>query len=160
MAKNSSIAKQNKITLWLLMFVFIGPSLLAAALYLYRDHLHFKTLEKGHIISPPIDSQTQPFFNSAYLGKWQLIYVSSTECSTTCQASLNTLKQIHAAVGMKDQSRVEYRSIPASLIPVIQPGNIAIIDPRGWLMMQYSNSADPIGILKDLRRLLRLSHVG
>ncbi len=159
MAKNSSSAKHNKITLWLLMLVFVGPSLIAATLYLYREHLQFKTVEKGQILSPPIDSQTLPFFKTEYLGKWQLIYVSPTKCDTQCETSLATLKQIQTATG-KEQPRVEYRGIPAPLIPILKPGDIAIIDPRGWLMMQYPSPADPLGILKDLKRLLRLSHVG
>lgn len=54
------------------------------------------------------------------------------------------------------------------LAPVIQGADrfssqnhsIYIIDPLGNAMMQYDASADPKGILKDLRRLLRLSHVG
>ncbi|MGH6913028.1 MAG: hypothetical protein ACREVN_02945 [Gammaproteobacteria bacterium] len=37
---------------------------------------------------------------------------------------------------------------------------IYIVDPLGNLMMFYSPDADPSGLLDDLERLLRLSHIG
>ena len=161
MVKYSLEAKRNSntLTLWLLMLVFLGPSLIAATLYLYRAHFQFNTLERGEILSPPIAIQTQPFFNENLIGKWQLIYVSPKNCDATCEAALSTLQKIQVATG-KEQSRVEYRAVPEKLIPVLQQGDIGIIDPRGWLMMKYSDTAEPTSILKDLKRLLRLSHVG
>lgn len=35
-----------------------------------------------------------------------------------------------------------------------------IVDPRGDLMMEYPADADPVGVLKDLQRLLKLSKIG
>ena len=40
------------------------------------------------------------------------------------------------------------------------PGHIYIVDPLGNLMMSYQVGADPSGIRKDLKRLLKLSQVG
>ena len=37
---------------------------------------------------------------------------------------------------------------------------IYLIDPLGNLMMFYSAGADPKGMLEDMKRLLRLSHIG
>jgi len=39
-------------------------------------------------------------------------------------------------------------------------GRIFIVDPNGDLMMEYPVDADPVGILKDLQRLLKLSKIG
>jgi len=39
-------------------------------------------------------------------------------------------------------------------------GRIFIVDPNGDLMMEYPVDADPVGILKDLKRLLKLSKIG
>ncbi len=39
-------------------------------------------------------------------------------------------------------------------------GRLYIIDPLGNLMMSYPHDADPIGIIKDLKRLLKLSMIG
>jgi hypothetical protein len=35
-----------------------------------------------------------------------------------------------------------------------------LIDPLGNLMMSYPPNADPIGIIKDLKRMLRISRIG
>jgi hypothetical protein len=39
-------------------------------------------------------------------------------------------------------------------------GRLYLVDPRGNLMMSYARDADPEGIIKDLRRLLRYSRSG
>lgn len=43
---------------------------------------------------------------------------------------------------------------------VAQAGRIYIVDPLGNLMMSYSAQARPKGLLEDLKKLLRLSHIG
>ena len=35
-----------------------------------------------------------------------------------------------------------------------------IVDPLGNLMMSYDARQDPHGLLEDLKKLLRLSHIG
>jgi len=37
---------------------------------------------------------------------------------------------------------------------------IFIVDPLGNLMMRYDTGLDPRGLLQDLKKLLRLSHIG
>jgi cytochrome oxidase Cu insertion factor (SCO1/SenC/PrrC family) len=44
--------------------------------------------------------------------------------------------------------------------PVAQAGRIYIVDPLGNLMMSYSPSAPTKGLLEDLKKLLKLSHIG
>jgi len=151
--------KKNKITPWILIFVFAGPLVTAQLLYIFRDHFHFSTLETGTLLSPPLSVQTLPGFEAAFLGKWQLIYIRPEPCDTQCESLTPPLKQIHLAVG-KENYRVEYRSLSAQDIPVLKPGDIALIDPAGWLIMQYPQHANPRGIVKDLRRLLGISHAG
>lgn len=41
-----------------------------------------------------------------------------------------------------------------------EPGRIYLVDPLGNLMMTYPPDADAGGLLDDLERLLRLSHIG
>lgn len=43
---------------------------------------------------------------------------------------------------------------------VLQEGGIYLVDPLGNIMMFYPLDSDPMGILKDLTRLLKLSHIG
>lgn len=43
--------------------------------------------------------------------------------------------------------------------PVIA-GHVFIVDPLGNLMMHYAPDFDPYGVLRDLRRLLKVSRIG
>jgi cytochrome oxidase Cu insertion factor (SCO1/SenC/PrrC family) len=45
-------------------------------------------------------------------------------------------------------------------IPVEAAGRIYIVDPLGNLMMSYAPDAPPKALLQDLRKLLKLSHIG
>jgi len=53
-----------------------------------------------------------------------------------------------------DNFRAEPSENPA------QKHRIYIVDPLGNLMMRYSPDTDPLGIIKDLNRLLQASHIG
>jgi hypothetical protein len=150
---------------YLLMFVFIGPLVGAQLLYIFRNHFTFATLEHGILILPPIPAQNLPAFEKAFLGKWQLIYLKPQPCDLHCQNTRAPLSQIHRALG-KEKNRVEYRSIafehfssPKQTFS-LQAGDCVLVDPAGWLVMQYSPETDPRNIVKDLRRLLSLSHAG
>lgn len=152
--------RHNKLTVAFLVLIFVGPIVVAHALYHFRTHIHFNTLEKGQLFSPPLPATSLPFFNASFLGKWQLIHISNENCQPDCQAP-EILDRIHRAIG-KEKHRVEYRSV--SLLPesssALTPGSINIIDPKGWLIMHYPSPVDPQGILKDIKRLLRFSHAG
>ena len=45
-------------------------------------------------------------------------------------------------------------------LPVEQAGRIYIVDPLGNLMMSYEPEARHKGLLEDLKKLLKLSHIG
>lgn len=51
------------------------------------------------------------------------------------------------------------RVFPAP-VPLVVSGRIWLADPHGNLMMSYAAGADPRGMLDDLKRLLKLSHIG
>jgi hypothetical protein len=152
--------KSNKFITTGLIAVFILPLIAAHVLYALRDHLAFKTIQTGQLLSPPFKAKNLPFFSHTFLGKWQLIYIHTTKCNATCTATLSALEKIHFALG-KEKHRVEYREIiQAHSIPILTIGEIAIIDPQGWIIMRYAANADLKGLLRDLRQLLRVSHVG
>ena len=106
-----------------------------------------------------------------FFGHWlteQLIYMAPQNDHDTDVIPM--LNQLHKALG-KDKHRVAYQIIatkgalkqhPSAKevfnLVLLAPGEIALIDPRGWLMMHYPANPDPIGMLKDIRRLLRYSH--
>ncbi len=45
-------------------------------------------------------------------------------------------------------------------VPVERAGRIYLVDPLGNLMMSYPPGAPDKGLLEDLRKLLKLSHIG
>lgn len=44
--------------------------------------------------------------------------------------------------------------------PIDQAGRIYIVDPLGNLMMSYPRDSEPKGLLVDMKKLLKLSHIG
>jgi hypothetical protein len=45
-------------------------------------------------------------------------------------------------------------------VPVASAGRIYVVDPLGNLVVSYPPAADRRGLLKDMERLLKLSHIG
>ncbi len=45
-------------------------------------------------------------------------------------------------------------------VPADTAGRVYVIDPLGNLMMSYAAEANPKGLLEDMKRLLKLSHIG
>ena len=118
--------------------------------------------------------------------KWTFLYAASGSCGGDCQRRLYDTRQVRAALG-RDMGRVQRVFIaPAGccdagylasehpdLITIPEasatrllaalphgPGDIYIVDPLGNLMMAYASDAPPKGLLEDMKRLLKLSHIG
>jgi hypothetical protein len=144
---------------WILVFLFALPIVAAQGLYFFRDHVSFNTVETGTLLSPPLATKTLSFFDPKTTGKWQLVYVQPSACGTHCQNTLTDLKRIQAALG-KESHRVLCRTILNTELPSFTPGTLAVIDPQGWLILHYPSSNRPMGIIKDLQRLLKFSHAG
>ncbi len=159
MQKSHFKNKAAQRTAYLLVLVFLVPVLIAYTLYAYRDTLKLRTTENGTFLSPPVYAKQLPFFKSVFLGKWQLIYSMPHPCNSHCKTIVPKFEQIIAALG-KDKSKVEYRSIASQDISVLKKDYIAIIDPKGWLILYYPATTNPQAILKDIKRLLRYSHAG
>jgi cytochrome oxidase Cu insertion factor (SCO1/SenC/PrrC family) len=128
-------------------------------------------------------AQTAPDF---LRHKWTLLYASRGTCTDLCRRKLYETRQVHTALD-RDMGRVQRVFVAdadcceaqfltaehpdlivvraegaASLLTALPQGAAAvyIIDPLGNLMMAYAPDAPPQGLLDDMKRLLRLSHVG
>jgi len=159
MPNHPIVPKRHRLSTGFLIAIFMGPLVAAHVLYAWRDNLNFKTTQTGTFLSPPLSAQSLPFFDTTFLGKWQLIYLRPKTCDTPCQNLMASLPQIHMALG-KEKHRVKYRTLSANVDLPLKVGEIAIIDPQGWIIMHYPANSDLKGLLRDLRQLLRLSHVG
>jgi cytochrome oxidase Cu insertion factor (SCO1/SenC/PrrC family) len=52
------------------------------------------------------------------------------------------------------------RAFPSQGVHPAESGLIWLADPHGNLIMSYTSATDPKGMLEDLKRLLKLSHIG
>lgn len=98
-------------------------------------------------------------------------------CGKDCLALMDTLRRVRIA---QDRSMREVRRVlvlPESAARVsgiadqfdkglnvvtaadwpLQAGSVYVIDPQGFLVLRYPPGFDPTGLLKDLKRLLRLA---
>lgn len=151
-----------------LLLVFGIPLVGSYLLYMFREHVQFNSCCHGILFSPPLAIQefddSSLFMDPSSLHKWQMVVLSPDVCDDACQVLQTKYDAIHIALG-KDKDRVYKYSVSINkLIPSLEsikkePG-IYIIDPKGWLILFYPASVKPKDILTDIRRLLRLSHVG
>lgn len=120
--------------------------------------------------------------------RWSLIYATMSACDHDCLLELNRLSQVYFALGA-DRDRAQrvflFGGAPeppfeggagmlvaslndpagAALVQVlgrqkIEKGRIFVADPHGNLILSYPPDADRAQLLKDLKRLLRLSGIG
>ena len=96
------IKKSNKITIIMLIVMFVSPVVLSWFIFNYTDFLSMRgTSNKGDLIEPikPLGELelTDPFNDErkdSLYGKWSLVYVSSS-CEKTCMDNVYTIRQIH-----------------------------------------------------------------
>jgi cytochrome oxidase Cu insertion factor (SCO1/SenC/PrrC family) len=129
-----------------------------------------------------------PIDEALIRGKWTLVYIESSACSAECDQAVYRMRQSRYAMG-KDMERVQRLVIaprplakeaaekllaydPALTVvaaerewiesprPALGQAEIYIVDPQGYLIMWYRADADPAGLIKDLKRLLRISKIG
>jgi hypothetical protein len=125
-----------------------------------------------------------------FRGGWTLVYVGDGACDEDCRRALLVMRQTRLALNndMTRVARVwlatgtccaeEPRGAnepglivldatgptAGTLLRVFPAAGRAhslfVVDPLGNLMMSYDARSDPHGLLEDLRKLLRLSHIG
>ena len=125
-----------------------------------------------------------------FRGDWTLVYVGDGACDEDCRHALLVMRQTRLALNrdMTRVARVWLATgtcCAAELTTPPEPGlvvldatapaagallrefpttgraySLFVVDPLGNLMMSYDARSDPHGLLDDLRKLLRLSHIG
>lgn len=92
------------------------------------------------------------------LPRVQRLFLSTAEC---CDRAYFTREHPGLLIGtLEGEAGAQLREIFAIDEPVEEAGRIFIVDPLGNLMMSYSPSAEPKGLLQDMKKLLKLSHIG
>lgn len=120
-------------------------------------------------------------------GKWALLMVDSGTCDEPCRKKLYHMRQVRL-VQHTEKNRVErvwlidddvvpessiieeykgtwlinakdselVKEIPAAVSP---RDHIYLVDPLGNVMMRFPKNADPAGMVKDIKRLLKVSQI-
>ena len=121
-------------------------------------------------------------------GKWSLMYYLKNDCSSLCEENIHMLRQINSALG-KDMNRLQRILIhdqnikhpinlkklyPSMIYIYNKPNNlhgilsaisenqpsIFLIDPLGNVILKYSEDFQGKKLLKDIKKLLKLSRIG
>jgi len=125
----------------------------------------------------------------ALRGKWSLVYAGDGACETACREALRVARETRLALG-NDMGRLarvflvtddccagsflarEHPDLtvldasgPAAqpllrALDAREPYTLYVVDPLGNLVMSYDARTDLRGLLEDLQKLLRLSHIG
>jgi hypothetical protein len=123
-------------------------------------------------------------------GVWTLVYVGDGACDADCERALLVMRQtrlglnynmsrvarmflvssaccVRAAAAARDPGLVVVDASGAAgaeflaQFPAAGRGtSVFVVDPLGNLMMSYDARTNPHGLLEDLEKLLRLSHIG
>jgi hypothetical protein len=122
-------------------------------------------------------------------GSWTLVYIGDAACDADCRAALLVMRQTRlalnnemtrvarvflatgsccadaaggaeAGLAVLDASGSAATALLARFPAAERAHSIYVVDPLGNLMMSYDARVDPHGLLEDLRKLLRLSHIG
>ena len=131
----------------------------------------------------------RPADESVLTGKWSLVYIGDGACDSDCRQALVFARQSRLALN-NEMTRVQrvflatanccdttYLSKEhAGLITLVasspqaqvllqqfpgdQPHSLYIVDPLGNLMMRHDASHTSKDLLTDLKKLLKLSHIG
>ena len=148
----------NRTTFWLIWGIALVPMLIAFVMYFgnigvpeSRTH-HGELVEMGTVASDlklPDPEAVSP--------DWQVILASTPECDS-CASFSQGLENFHTAIG-RERGRVSVKELEASTL-TDQRASIWIIDPLGNVVLRFEPSVNPTLILKDLKKLLKLSKVG
>lgn len=122
--------------------------------------------------------------------RWSLVYIGAGNCDEPCRQALYVMRQTrlslnndmsrvervflttgnccareflaheHPGLVVLDAANEEGTRLLHEFPAEGRPYSVFIVDPLGNLMMSYDARQNPKGLLEDLKKLLRLSHIG
>lgn len=137
-----------------------------------------------------LDASGAPAGDGALRGKWSFVYVGSGDCDQDCAARLHQIRQIRTLLNEKRlrvqrvyiapgvDALAAARTALEADHPDLQffadtpdgaygrffgardPQALYLVDPLGNWLMVYPAGAESKGILKDIKKLLRVSQIG
>jgi len=138
--------------------------------------------------APP--ASAEPDASKLFRDKWSMVYIGAGNCDEPCRQALYVMRQTrlslnnemsrvervflvtenccarefleheHPGVLVADATSADGARLLHAFPPDGRPYSLFIVDPLGNLMMSYDARQNPKGLLEDLQKLLRLSHIG
>ncbi len=169
--------------------LFFLPVALSFALYYGKLWRPSQTSNHGVLITPVVPLQGIPS-DLPLQGKWSLVYIGDGTCDAACQDTLvfgrqvrltlnnemtrvqriflatsnccNTayLQSQHPGLLVRDLTSADGEKLLAQFPDIERARTLFIVDPLGNLMMRYDTRQPPKGLQSDLKKLLKLSHIG
>jgi hypothetical protein len=184
--RERELRARNLRTLGALAALFMLPLAVAFFTYYATAWRPAGRVNHGVLITP---ARTLPM-ESLFRGHWSLVYLGDGACTSECRQALIVMRQTRLGLNndMTRVARVflatanccarEYLGSQHPGLEVLDAADTAvaavarefpqpqrahtlyIVDPLGNLMMSYDARQNPHGLLEDLKKLLRLSHIG
>ncbi|HVW69274.1 MAG TPA: hypothetical protein VHB68_09880 [Steroidobacteraceae bacterium] len=122
--------------------------------------------------------------------EWSIVYIGAGNCDEPCRQALYVMRQTrlslandmsrvdrvflttgnccardfllheHPGLVVLDATGADGTRLLQEFPAEGRPYSLFIVDPLGNLMMSYDSRQNPKGLLEDLKKLLRLSHIG
>jgi len=136
---------------------------------------------------PPSADAPEP---KLFRDKWSIVYIGEGNCDERCRQALYVMRQTrlslnnemsrvdrvflvtgnccarefllheHQGLVVADATSADGTKLLQEFPADGRPYSLFIVDPLGNLMMSYDSRQNPKGLLEDLQKLLRLSHIG
>jgi len=177
---------RNLALLGALAALFLLPLALAFFTYYATSWRPAGSVSHGVLITPARALSTA----SVLRGHWSLVYVGDGACNPECRQALTVMRQTrlglntdmarvarvflatghccardylaaqHPGLQVLDATDAAVAALPSEFPGAEREHSVYIVDPLGNLMMSYDARQNPHGLLEDLKKLLRLSHIG
>jgi hypothetical protein len=182
--------RSGRLQLLLIAAVFAVPLIVAAWLYFAGAAFAPEgRANHGLLLEPVVSIEDALPAEALAPGQWLLVYSHASPCGDACREALHTTRQLRLMLGaeMHRVTRVflhgatppdtvftaneheglvtledeNLRALLAERHPASAPGGgYYLVDPLGNLVMYFPPSLAPRDIVADIKRLLRLSHIG
>lgn len=142
----------------IMIIIFGLPVLGAFCAAKYREHLAFPSY--GRFSEPPLEvniDNAEILAGTEKKNKWIIIALKFHDDAID-QNNLEMLQKLHTALGARRESVTIVRKEPSELYPAFRLSPLLILNPQQMCIMKY-NKRDFEGLLKDMRKLLKYSHV-
>ena len=158
-------------------FVTLGASYLM--FYLAQNSDGWGTTNNGTFVQPAITTTELGWRVEGNPRRWWL-WVVSNDCEAGCQQTVQHMQALHILLNREmDRVRRGYTEMDvttqtraqwmtpfpelslidiADAAPLIE--GVYIVDPNGNLVLHYGIDTNPKQVLQDLKKLLKVSHIG